>query len=159
MSGSVSAWTLYLCGAYLVQLRHSSIFHHAVLIVVVGDFGKEARTWESPGGGHHYQGVFSLAWQPTSSPTRGGHWSSGSSRPSTFPTCADTSHWQPSGSIRFCSNHLQRAMELILPSSFQTTVCRSEVSQSPADVDHLVLTSMTPGESQLETPPCRHREV
>ncbi|XP_051932654.1 G1/S-specific cyclin-D3 isoform X1 [Hippocampus zosterae] len=58
------------------------------------------------------------------------------------------------GSVLLCYSQLQRAVDLILPSSpFQAAVCRSEVSQAPADVDHLLLTSLTPGENQLETPP------
>nr|XP_061813675.1 G1/S-specific cyclin-D3-like [Nerophis lumbriciformis] len=62
-------------------------------------------------------------------------------------------------SLFLCYNQLQAALELILPSASKAAVCGSEVGQTTTDVDNLSLTSMTPGESQLKTPPCHNRQV
>ncbi|KAM9799409.1 G1/S-specific cyclin-D3 [Syngnathus typhle] len=63
------------------------------------------------------------------------------------------------GSILLCYSQLQRVAELNLLSPVRAAVCRSEVCQTPVDVVSLSLTSVTPGENQLETPPCQHRQV
>ncbi|XP_077460010.1 LOW QUALITY PROTEIN: G1/S-specific cyclin-D3 [Stigmatopora argus] len=62
-------------------------------------------------------------------------------------------------SIFLCYKQLQGALKLLLPFPSKAAVCGSKVSQATTDVDHLLLTSMTPSENQLETPPYHHSQV
>ncbi|XP_040014704.1 G1/S-specific cyclin-D3 isoform X2 [Xiphias gladius] len=62
-------------------------------------------------------------------------------------------------SVLLCCEQLGSVLELSLPSCFQDSVCgsrahTSEISHTPADIQDIVLTPVTPQEIKRNTPPC-----